>query len=123
MRVHAHVLHEIATAGRVVMQTARATAKVHFVRELAQNLVLLKMNGQPRGNEHDHHRPEDVKGKTIGIKKMTKSMKEKEAKVDHDHVKGCVNRQPNPVLDLGHENDVVQDQEVIRQDVEVEEDK
>ena len=102
--------------------TARATAKVHFVRGLAQNLVLLKMNVQRRGKEQGHLRQRGVKRKTTEIRKMTKSMKGKEAKVAPDPGKESVNHHPSLVLDLNHVNVVDQDQEAFRQDREVEDD-
>ena len=125
MRVHVHVPHEIATAVRVVILTARATAKVHFVRELAQSLGLLKMNNaQRRGKEQDHLLQGGVKGKMTGIKKMTKSMIRKEAKVAPDPPeKGSGNHHLSPVLDLDLEENVVdQDQEALPQDEGVEDD-
>ena len=58
MRVLVHDLHEIATAVHVVILTAKVTAKVHFVLELAQNLGLPKKNAQERVKGQDRLRQE-----------------------------------------------------------------
>jgi hypothetical protein len=116
MRVLVHDLPEIPTAVHVVIQTARAMAKVHFVQELAQNLVLLKTNVQQKSKEQDLPRQEEEKEKRTGTRKM--KMNEKEVKVALDPQKGAASLHQS--LDLDHHVSVVgQDPEaLLREEVE-----
>ena len=100
-----------------------ATAKVHFVRELAQNLVLPKMNVQQRGKEQDHLHQGDVIEKTMETRKRTKSLRGKEPKVVPDPERGYVSHHQNPVPDQGLANVGVPNQEAIHLDEEVEDKK
>ena len=118
MRVHVHDLLEIATAAHVVIKTAKAMAKDHFVQELAQNLVPLKKNVQQKGKEQDLLLQEEEKEKMIEIRKMTEIMKEKEAKAVLDPQKGAVSLLQNLDQDP-HVSVVGHDQEATPQEEEV----
>ena len=99
----------------VVMETVRVMERVHFVPEHALNLAHLKMSAQPKSKEQDPLHLEDETGKTTEIRKKIEIMKGKEAKAVLEPHKGDVNHHRSPAPDH-HANDVVQDQEVIRQD-------
>ena len=111
MRVLVHDLPEIATAVHVVIQTARAMVKGHFVQELAQNLVLLKMNVQQKGKEHDPPLQEEEKEKMKGTTRKMK-MKENEVKVDLDPLIGAGSLHQSLDLEL-HVSVVGPDQEAL----------
>ena len=103
MRVLVHDLPEIPTAVHVVIPTAKAMVKGHFVQELAQSLVLLKMNVQQKGKEQDLPRQEEEKEKMTGTRKM--KMNEKEVKAALDPKKGAASLHQN--LDQDHHVSVV----------------
>ena len=109
MRVLVHDLPEIATAVHVVIPTARAMVKGHFVQELAQNLVLLKTNVQQKGKEHDPPLQEEEKEKMKGTTRKMK-MKENEVKVALDPLIGAGSLHPSLDRDP-HVSVVAPDQE------------